>query len=181
MKSWKREILTTGIYLLAVLIITFLIIRFVGQRTKVKGPSMQPTLTEGDNLIVDKITYRFRNPKRFEIIVFRPVRAEDTETYYIKRVIGLPGETVHIDEDGVIYINGEALQESYGAEQISPSMIKLAAGEIVLGEDEYFVMGDNRNHSMDSRDAWVGNVSEKYIIGRAVFRIWPFRKFGTIH
>lgn len=180
MKSWKKEILTTGIYLLAVLIITFLIIRFVGQRTKVQGPSMQPTLAEGDNLIVDKISYRFRNPRRFEVIVFRPVRAEDTETYYIKRVIGLPGETVHIDDDGNIFINGKLLEESYGAEQINPDMIKLARGEIVLGKDEYFVMGDNRNHSMDSRDPFVGNVNKKAIIGRAILRIWPFGKFGKV-
>ena len=125
---------------------------------------------------VDKITYRFSEPKRFDIIVF-PFQY-DTDTYYIKRIIGMPGETVQIDYDGNIYINGSLLEESYGREVIqNPGR---AAEPITLGEDEYFVMGDNRNNSSDSRDPSVGNIHRKDIIGRAWVRIWPFSKFGVL-
>ena len=152
-----------------------LIIHFVGQRTYVSGSSMENTLSDGDNLIVDKITYRFSDPQRFDIIVF-PFRYED-RVYYIKRIIGLPGETVQIT-DGDIYIDGEILQESYGREVIKDS--GLAAEPIVLGEDEYFVLGDNRNDSTDSRDPSVGVIHRDEIIGRAWFRIWPLDKFGVL-
>ena len=96
----------------------------------------------------------------------------------IKRIIGLPGETVQIDENGNIYINGELLEENYGAETIqNPGR---AANPITLGDDEYFVMGDNRNNSKDSRSEEVGNVKRSQIIGRAWLRIWPLNKFGLL-
>ena len=140
------------------------------------GGSMETTLSENDNLIVDKLTYRFNEPKRFDIVVF-PYRYEK-DTYYIKRIIGLPGETVFIDEEGNIFFDEELLQEDYGKETI------LDAGRayepITLGEDEYFVMGDNRNNSQDSRDPAVGNISGEDIIGRAWVRIWPLNKFGIL-
>ena len=171
-----KEILSTSIYLLVVLCAAYLIITYVGQRTQVSGSSMETTLSDGDNLLVDKITYRFSEPKRFDIIVF-PFQY-DTDTYYIKRIIGMPGETVQIDYDGNIHINGSLLEESYGREVIqNPGR---AAEPITLGEDEYFVMGDNRNNSSDSRDPSVGNIHRKDIIGRAWVRIWPFSKFGVL-
>ena len=171
-----KETLSTSIYLLVVLCAAYLIITYVGQRTQVSGSSMETTLSDGDNLLVDKITYRFSEPKRFDIIVF-PFQY-DTDTYYIKRIIGMPGETVQIDYDGNIYINGSLLEESYGREVIqNPGR---AAEPITLGKDEYFVMGDNRNNSSDSRDPSVGNIHRKDIIGRAWVRIWPFSKFGVL-
>ena len=171
-----KEILSTSIYLLVVLCAAYLIITYAGQRTQVSGSSMETTLSDGDNLLVDKITYRFSEPKRFDIIVF-PFQY-DTDTYYIKRIIGMPGETVQIDYDGNIYINGSLLKESYGREVIqNPGR---AAEPITLGKDEYFVMGDNRNNSSDSRDPSVGNIHRKDIIGRAWVRIWPFSKFGVL-
>lgn len=170
-----HEILSFLIYVAVVVGVTFLIIHFVGQRTYVSGSSMENTLSNGDNLIVDKITYRFSDPQRFDIIVF-PFRYED-HVYYIKRIIGLPGETVQI-VDGDIYINGEILRESYGREVIKDS--GLAAEPIVLGEDEYFVLGDNRNDSTDSRDPSVGVIHRDEIIGRAWLRIWPLNKFGVL-
>lgn len=173
--DWK-EMVSLLVYLAIIAVLTFVIIRFVGQRTIVDGSSMEPALSDGDNLIVDKLTYRFWNPERFDIIVF-PYEAE-TETCYIKRIIGLPGETVRIDENGFIYINGEKLEESYGREVIKQPGI--AAAELTLGQDEYFVLGDNRNDSMDSRDARVGLIRREEIIGRAVFRIYPFRRMGGI-
>ena len=176
MKSVLKEILSTSLYLLSVLIVTYLIITFVGQRTEVNGSSMESTLQNGDNLIVDKISYRFSDPKRFDIVVF-PFQYEE-DTYYIKRIIGLPGEIVQIDTDGVIYINGEVLHESYGLEVIKDP--GRAIEPITLGEDEYFVMGDNRNNSTDSRTELVGNVKRSELIGKTWVRIYPFNKFGKL-
>ncbi len=171
-----REIFSMMFYLIFVVAATLLIIRFVGQRTEVSGHSMEDTLDDGDNLIVDKLTYRFRDPVRYDIIVFPYKYKEDT--YYIKRIIGLPGEMVQITEEGNILINGEILEESYGREVMkSPG---IAADPIILGEDEYFVLGDNRNASADSRDPSVGVISGKDIVGRAWLRIWPLNKFGIL-
>ena len=178
MNKVMKEFLNTAIYLLCVLGAVWLVITFVGQRTEVEGASMENTLHNGDNLIVDKLSYRFRDPERFDIIVF-PFQYQ-ANTYYIKRIIGLPGETVQIMEDGSIYINGEKMEESYGREVIQPETIGRAAEPIVLGEDEYFVMGDNRNRSLDSRDSSIGMVDQRYILGKAVFRLFPFQKIGLI-
>jgi signal peptidase I len=177
-KKALKEIVNFALYIVIVLVLTYLVIHYVGQRTEVSGESMENTLDDKDNLIVDKITYRFRDPERFDIIVF-PFKLQEN-TYYIKRIIGLPGETVRIDENGIIYINGEELIESYGREVIRPEKLGVAANEIVLGDDEYFVMGDNRNHSSDSRDPSVGNIKREDIIGRAWLRIYPFDKIGFI-
>lgn len=180
MKNVLKEILSTSIYILVVLVITFLIVKYVAVRTEVIGPSMEPTLHSEDNLIVEKITYRFHEPERFDVIVFPFQYAE--RTYYIKRIIGLPGETIWIDEDGAIHIKKagstefEVLEENYGKEVMkSPG---LAAEPILLGQNEYFVLGDNRNDSADSRDPSVGKVYRKDIIGRAWIRFWP--EFNTV-
>ncbi len=178
MNKVMKEFLNTAIYLLCVLGAVWLVSTFVGQRTEVEGASMENTLHNGDNLIVDKLSYRFHDPERFDIIVF-PFQYQ-ANTYYIKRIIGLPGETVQIMEDGSIYINGEKLEESYGREVIQPETIGRAAEPIVLGEDEYFVMGDNRNNSSDSRTDIVGNIKREDIIGKAWLRIWPLSDFGVL-
>ena len=171
-----KELLSTLIYLGVVFLLTFLFITFVMQRTEVSGNSMNPTLIDKDSLLIEKVTYRFGDANRFDIVVF-PYRYGDGE-YFIKRVIGLPGETVRIDTEGNIYINGSILKESYGAEVILDPGI--AINEITLGKDEYFVMGDNRNHSMDSRDPSVGNINKKDILGHAFLRVYPFSSFGGI-
>lgn len=178
MNRIMRELLNTAIYLLCVLGAVWLVITFVGQRTEVEGASMENTLHNGDNLIVDKLSYRFHDPERFDIIVF-PFQFQDN-TYYIKRIIGLPGETVQIMDDGSIYINGEKLEENYGMEIIKPETIGRAAEPIELGDDEYFVMGDNRNNSSDSRTDMVGNITRENIIGKAWLRIWPVSDFGVL-
>ena len=137
---------------------------------------MENTLMDGDNLIVDKLTYRFHEPDRFDVVVFPYQKGKNT--YYIKRVIGLPGDTVYIDELGEIYINDEKLAEGFGKEVIlDPGM---AADTIYLGAEEYFVLGDNRNESADSRDPSVGTIKRDQIIGRAWLRIYPFSSFGFI-
>ena len=136
---------------------------------------MYDTLENGDNLILEKLSYRFHEPERFDIVVFRYTHKKNT--FYIKRVIGLPGETVQI-VDSKIYINGEILEENYGYEPIQDA--KRASQPITLGEDEYFVLGDNRNNSKDSRYEDVGNISRDRLIGRAFIRIWPLSDFGLL-
>ncbi len=178
MNKVMKEMISTLLYLLGVLCLTWLVITFVGQRTEVDGSSMEPMLSNGDNLIVDKISYHFRDPQRYDIIVF-PFKYQEN-TYYIKRIIGLPGETVQIDEQGNIYINGEILPENYGREIIRADTLGIAVNPVVLGEDEYFVMGDNRNNSTDSRTEIVGNIKRDDIIGRAWVRIWPLNKIGIL-
>ena len=175
-KSGMNKFLADSLYILAVLILAVLFVKYVGQRTTVIGSSMEPTLSDGDNLIVDKLTYRISDPKRFDVIVF-PFQYEEG-TYYIKRIIGLPGETVRIDENGNIYINGNILTENYGAAVITDP--GLAINDVVVGEDEYFVLGDNRNHSSDSRTQAVGLIKREDILGRAWLRIFPFKKIGFV-
>ena len=174
-QSIWRSLGGTLLYLLVIVLLTWVIVTFVGQRTKVDGHSMEPTLSDGDNLIVDKLSYRFRDPERYDIIVFPYQHAENT--YYIKRIIGLPGETVQVI-DGYMYINGKKLDEHYGAEVMEDPGI--AAEPIKLGDDEYFVLGDNRNHSSDRRVASVGVLTRDMLIGRAWVRIYPFNKIGVI-
>ena len=171
-----REILSMIGWILFIFCLVFLVTTYVGQRTRVEGHSMEPALSDGDNLIVDKISYRFHDPERFDIIIF-PYQWEPN-TYYIKRIIGLPGATIQIDDEGNIYIDGEVLQEHYGLERIkNPGS---AREPITLGEDEYFVLGDNRNNSEDSRFTQVGVIHRDDIVGRAWLRIYPFDRIGFI-
>ncbi|MDO4322423.1 MAG: signal peptidase I [Lachnospiraceae bacterium] len=174
-KSIWKELLSWIIYLAVLFGAIYLIVQYVGERTIVSGDSMYPSLSDGDSLIVDKISYRFVNPDRYDVVVF-PFRYQEG-TFYIKRVIGLPGETVQI-LDGKVYINGKALDDPYGYETIrNPG---LASGAITLKQDEYFVLGDNRNNSADSREPSVGMISREDIIGRAIFRIWPAGSIGFL-
>lgn len=176
-KKITKELFSTIIYLLIIIAFTYLFITFVGQWSVVDGQSMENSLQHGDNIIIDKISYRFNEPKRFDIIVFPHLVGNDNK-FYIKRIIGLPGETVYIDSNGDIYTNNIILEDSYGKEHIQDPGI--AKTEIQLGVNEYFVLGDNRNHSSDSRDPSVGIITHNQIIGRAIFRIYPFNKIGII-
>lgn len=153
--------------------IAFLINSYVGTHTRVDGISMENTLYTNDCLIIDKFTYHFSDPKRFDIVVF-PVKNEDD---YIKRIIGLPGETVQII-NGYVYINGRQLDENIEHEAMLES--GLASTPIVLNADEYFVLGDNRNHSTDSRADSVGMVKRDDIIGKAILRFYPLDTAGKL-
>ncbi len=164
------------VYVAIVVICLFFVPKYVVQRTKVDGTSMENTLMDKDNLIVEKVSYRFRDPKRFDIIVFFPFGRENEE-YYVKRIIGLPGETIQIVGDD-IYIDGELLEENYGKDPMTYAGI--AEAPVVLGEDEYFVLGDNRSISKDSRYDEVGPVKRDSIEGRVVLRIYPLSSFGLI-
>ncbi len=174
--SMKKLLIEIILYLVLILVCIFIIPKYVIQRTKVVGSSMENTMFEGDNLLVEKVSYRFSNPDRFDIIVFYPYGKEkDPDDYYVKRIIGLPGESVQIiGED--IYINGEVLDENYGKDPITDPGI--ARDVITLGDDEYFVLGDNREVSEDSRI--FGAVEKKNISGQVVLRIYPFDRFGPM-
>ena len=174
-KSIMKEMMSWIFYIAVVVGLTYLIITYVGVRTRVSGESMMPTLKSGDQLIVDKLSYHFKEPKRYEVIVF-PYKYEEN-TYFIKRIIGLPGETVQI-KDGYVYIDGEMLDEKFGAEVMQEAGI--ASEPITLGEEEYFVLGDNRNHSSDSRVPNVGVLKREDLMGRAWVRIWPLNSLGVI-
>ena len=160
-----RSILDTGVFILAVLIIAFVMSRYVVERVKVHNHSMEHTLEEGDSVIIDKLTYRFREPERYEIIVFKQ---KGTGEDLIKRVIGLPFETVQII-DGGFYIDGEKIDDVIGLE--APDYAGLAQNPIHLSVGEYFVVGDNREESIDSRYDEVGIVTSTRITGRMLFKL----------
>lgn len=175
-KKKLRGILIEVVLYIAIIVLCVKVVpRYVIQRTIVDGESMMDTLKDRENLLVEKISYHFKDPERFDVIVFYPY-GRDSKEYYIKRVIGLPGETVQII-GSQIYINGKVLEENYGKDPIE------FAGTVeepqTLGEDEFFVLGDNRDVSQDSRFEEVGFVQKKNIEGKAILRIFPFSKFGT--
>ena len=167
MKNVLKEILSTALYLAVVFVLTFLFITFVAQRTRVVGHSMEPTLQDADSLIIEKVSYRFSAPKRFDIIVFPYEHGNQGKEFFVKRIIGLPGETIKIDEEGNIFVNGQKLEENYGNEVIEDPGV--AINDVVLGDDEYFVMGDNCNNSEDSRSPNLGTVKRETIYGKAWF------------
>lgn len=189
----KHELIKIVLYIIGIIGIVFLIHTFIGSRSEVVGHSMEDTLHDGESVWLDKLSYRLHEPERYDIVVF-PV--EDSETYFIKRIIGLPGETVYIDENGDIYIGtaetlyeetdgslhneAQKLSEDYGKSVIQENMRGIAAKPVTLGENEYFVMGDNRNNSKDSRSEEIGPITGDRIQGKAVFRLWPWKKFGKI-
>lgn len=178
-KSVMREIIGTIAYVAVICLVVFLVLRFVGQRTVVNGHSMDPTLANSENLIMDKLSYHFTDPKRFDIVIFPGPEEGGEHPYYIKRVIGLPGETVQII-DGKVYINGEELTDDvYGITDYIDDP-GIAAEPLTLGDDEYFCLGDNRPVSYDSRYEAVGPVHRSEIIGKVWIRIWPLSKFGSV-
>ncbi len=161
-KTPLREFVET---ILIAAVLAFFIITFVIQSFVVEGPSMEPTLYDRERLFVNKFLYRFREPQRGEIIVFTPRGAPGNK--FIKRVIGLPGEIVEM-ERGTVYINGEPLVEDY---IINPP--QRSYGPYEVGEGEFFVLGDNRSNSSDSRFPHVGMVERDSIAGLAFWVYWP--------
>ncbi len=171
-----KNLFMYAICVVIAMVLAVVIVRYVGQKTEVHGSSMNDTLVDGQQLIIDKISYRSHEPERYDVIVF----PENERSNYVKRIIGLPGETVSVAE-GFIYINGELLSDDiYGKEAISPSNYYLLEQPVKLGSDEYFVLGDNRNNSTDSRDPEVGNIPRERIIGKVIFRIWPLKDIGKV-
>ncbi|MBQ8315170.1 MAG: signal peptidase I [Lachnospiraceae bacterium] len=176
----KKAIVETVIFLAVSALLLFGVPRFLMERVIVDGPSMESTLQNGDNILVEKVSRYFGALDRFDIVVFYPDEEakKNNGRYYIKRIIGLPGETVRIDGD-VIFINGEPLAESFGFTKMGAPGI--AKDGVTLGEDEFFVLGDNRIISKDSRSEAVGVVPLSRIGGKMILRIFPFGKFGTVN
>lgn len=171
-----KEILIWISEIALVLGIAFVVVFYVGLRTSVVGQSMAPALENGEEILINRFIYSISKPKPNDVVVFLP-NGNEKSHYYVKRVIGVPGDVVQI-KDGAVYVNGELFEEAVEtASVINP---ELAAEEIVLGEDEYFVLGDNRNNSEDSRYANIGNVKKEYIIGKAWFVVSPMDKFGFL-
>lgn len=166
---WAGEILL-------VMAIAVMLVSFVGFRITVVGASMSPTLESGDEILVNRFKYKIFSPKQNDLIVFLP-NGNEKSHYYIKRVIAGPGDKVQI-KDGVVYVNGEQFAEKASVSNIENAL--LAEDEITVGEDEYFVLGDNRNNSEDSRYASIGNVKKEYIVGKAWFVVSPWEKIGFL-
>ena len=157
----------------AVAAAVFLIL-FLGEKTNVIGNSMADKIKSGQTVLIDKMSYELRDIKRFDVVVYRSDLSE--EEYIIKRVIGLPGEEIQII-DSRIYINGEEIEDKYHKGSFESGA---ASQTIKIGEDEYFVLGDNRNNSSDSRDPVVGNIHRNELIGKAWMRIYPFNQMCII-
>lgn len=154
-----------------------LIYLFVAQPHKVSGKSMVPTFADGDYIITDKITYRFRQPEKGDIIVLKNPRDESQD--FIKRIIAGPGDTIKI-ENKQVFVNGALLGEVYlpSGTQTSAGSFLNEGNTVKAGENQYLLLGDNRDHSSDSRE-W-GPITKKEIVGRAFFRYFPPRSFGLI-
>lgn len=166
-KSHIREALSWLFLAVLALLLAFVFSYSVGMTTVNVGASMEPNIYSGQTVLISRIDYLFHSPKRGDVVVFRPNGNEATH-YYVKRVVALPGETISIS-DGRIYIDGYFVEESDLFDTIEDGGI--ATNGITMGDKEYFVLGDNRNNSEDSRSANIGVVSEDYIVGRAWFRI----------
>ena len=162
-----KEILSWTVEILITLVIAFTFVYFIGLRTSVVGQSMSETLESGDEILVNRFIYKVSDPKPNDIIVFLP-NGNEKSHYYVKRVIAVPGDTVLI-QNGAVYVNGELFDEKVDVSAIEEA--GLASEELKLEDDEYFVLGDNRNNSEDSRYANIGNVKKDYIIGKAWFRV----------
>ncbi len=171
-KTIKEEIFEWIKEIVIALVIVFIITTFIAQLTNVVGKSMFPTLEDGDHIIIEKISKRFSSMDRYDIIVF----PHEEDILYIKRIIGLPGETVDI-RDGKVFVNDVEIEEKYEFEVIEEYGDSLP---LTVPEGEYFVLGDNRNNSHDSRYQTVGTVKKEDITGKAVFRIWPLTKVGSV-
>lgn len=165
-------ILEIGITIAMAVVFTF----FFGVRSNVVGHSMTPQLEDGDEVLINRFSYKFVSPKPGDVIAFWP-NGNTNMHYYIKRVIGVPGDKVRIT-DGVVYVNGEKYVEE--AEVFGMTDAGIAKETVTLGGDEYFVLGDNRDNSEDSRFVNIGNVKEDYIAGKVWFLISPRDKIGFI-
>ncbi len=156
--------------ILLIILMAYFIIAYGVERTTMVGESMNTTLQDGDKIIINKMLYRFTEPKRFDIIVFKQ-SGKEHGYYNIKRIIGLPGETLQI-VDGYVYINNEKLAEKIVVDECANG--GMGEEPITLDDGEYFVLGDNRNNSEDSRYANVGNITQNDMIGKAWIRLNPF-------
>ncbi len=168
------DFLETIVVALSIFVIVYL---FLFQPHEIKGISMEPNFHDGEYILTDKISYRFQKPARGQVIIFKSPGNPDID--YVKRIIGLPGDTVKVEE-GYVYVNGQQLPETYLQDKttILGNGFLSEGQEITVPENHLFVFGDNRPHSSDSRE--FGPIDEKSIIGKAYLRYWPFTRLGLI-
>jgi len=176
MKGFLLFIWEVAKIVIIALVIVVPIRYFLFQPFFVKGQSMESNFENGDYLIVDEISYRFHDPQRGDVVVFK--YPHNPSQRYIKRIIGLPGETVEIKDGKIIIINEKGEQILDESKYLSPSAQTWGNGRTVVGQEEYFVLGDNRSVSSDSR-SW-GLLPRYYIVGRVAFRAWPITAFAKI-
>lgn len=186
-RSKKGLIIEVIVYLLIIVFCIHVVPTYILQRTVVSGESMEDTLHNGESLLVNKLAYRIHDPERYDIIVFYP-KGRDIDEYYVKRIYGLPGETVYI-KNNAVYINGEKIDDPYAKDAMDESEIELGTEKepYTLKDDEYYVLGDHRSVSLDSRFTQTGvhgedapgPVKRENIAGKVFVRIWPLNKFGT--
>ena len=150
-----------------VVFLAFVIVFSVGIKTSVVGDSMEPLLYNGQEILMNRVVYRLSSPKRGDVVVFLP-NGNQNSHYYVKRVVGLPGETIHI-QDGKVYVDGVLLDEDEMFDKMADAGI--AENELKLATDEFFVLGDNRNSSEDSRSGNIGAVKKDNIAGKAWFKL----------
>ena len=172
-----KDTVTWVIQIAAVIFIAYVSVSCFGVRSNVVGQAMAETLNNGDQVLINKFIYLVSSPKSGDVIVFLP-NGNEKSHYYVRRVIGVPGDKIQI-KDGAVYVNGTLYNEKIDVSSMEDAGI--AAEEIKLGKNEYFVLGDNRNSSEDSRYANIGNIKEEYIVGQAWFRLESEDGMGFIH
>lgn len=173
--STAKSAAASAVEILIVLLVAFVLVYCAGMRVTMVGNSMESTVSDGSQILVNRFIYNVKSPKSGDVIVFLP-NGNEKSHYYVKRVIGVPGDKVQI-KSGLLYVNGE-LYDTEDTDTIKNAGV--AEEEITVGEDEYFVLGDNRNSSEDSRYANIGNIKKEYIKGKAWFVVRPFKKMGRI-
>lgn len=173
------EFVQSIVLALSVFVLLYL---FVAQPNQVKGSSMVPNFIDGEYLLTDKITYQFSEPMRGDVVVFKAPATEpcaEDECEYIKRIIGLPGDRVMV-EDSQVYLNGQLLEQKFLPEEFVTDAGSFCreGEEVEVPEGQYLVFGDNRSHSRDGRE--FGPISKDLILGKAFFRYWPIESVGLI-
>lgn len=173
--SRVRLVVNWIVDVIVVLSIAWFVVFAMGRQLVVSGQSMEPELSQREVVLMNRIIYHLRKPERFDIVAFE--KDGEKGKYYIKRIIGMPGETIQI-RDGVVYVNDQILEAEDGLRRAA--LAGLAEHPVTLGEDEYFLLGDNRESSEDSRFVNVGNVKAEQIGGIVWFRIRPLSRFGRL-
>lgn len=161
-----KEIFSWLFWIFASMLLAVVTVFCIGMKTSVIGPSMEPSLYNGQGIFLNRIVYKVTSPKKGDVIVFLP-NGNEKSHYYVKRVVGVPGDTLYI-KNGLLYVNGETVEEYFNDRIAEPGLLE---SEVILGEDEYFVIGDNCNNSEDSRSANIGTVRKSYIIGKAWMKL----------